>query len=61
MEKVQWNSIDKKQYGLEQSKNDESSTLPSLKYAYVNQFQISNLILILSKFFDIEPFWKNMW
>ena len=28
MEKVQWNSIDKKQNGLKYSKNDESSTLP---------------------------------
>ena len=28
MEKVQGNSIDKKQNGLEQSKNDKSSTLP---------------------------------
>ena len=29
MEKVQWNSINKKQNGLKESKNDESSTLPS--------------------------------
>ena len=28
MEKVQWNSIDKKQNGLKYSKNDKSSTLP---------------------------------
>ena len=28
MEKVQCNSINKKQKGLKQSKNDESSTLP---------------------------------
>ena len=28
MEKVQWNSIDKKQNGLEQPKNDKSSNLP---------------------------------
>ena len=27
MEKVQWNSIDKKQTGLKYSKNDKSSTL----------------------------------
>ena len=32
MEKVQWNSIDKKQNGLKYSKNDESSTLPRSKY-----------------------------
>ena len=29
MEKVQWNSIYKKQNGLKYSKNDKSSTLPS--------------------------------
>ena len=28
MEKVQWNSTDKKQNGLKYSKNDKSSTLP---------------------------------
>ena len=28
MEKVQWNSIDKKQNGFKYSKNDKSSTLP---------------------------------
>ena len=28
MEKVQWNSIDKKQYGLKYSKNDKPSTIP---------------------------------
>ena len=28
MEKVQWNSIDKKQNGLKYSKNDKSSTPP---------------------------------
>ena len=28
MEKVQWNSIDKKQNGLKYSKNDKSSTIP---------------------------------
>ena len=28
MEKVQWNSIDKKQNGLKYSKKDKSSTLP---------------------------------
>ena len=28
MEKVQWNSIDKKQNGLKYSKNDKSSTVP---------------------------------
>ena len=28
MEKVQWNSINKKQNGLKQSKNEKSSTLP---------------------------------
>ena len=30
MEKVQWNSIDKKNNGLEYSKNDKSSTLPRI-------------------------------
>ena len=30
MEKVQWNSIDKKQNGLKYSKNDKSSTLPRM-------------------------------
>ena len=30
MEKVHWNSIDKKQNGLKYSKNDKSSTLPHL-------------------------------
>ena len=29
MEKVQWNSIDKKQNGLKYSKTDKSSTLPA--------------------------------
>ena len=28
MEKVQWNSIDKKQNGVKYSKNDKSYTLP---------------------------------
>ena len=28
MEKVQWNLINKKQKGLEQSKNEKSSTIP---------------------------------
>ena len=28
MEKVQWNSINKKKNGLKYSKNDKSSTLP---------------------------------
>ena len=32
MEKVQWNSIDKKHHGLKYSKNDKSSTLPRLKF-----------------------------
>ena len=31
MEKVQWNSNDKKQNGLKYSKNDKSSTLPRIK------------------------------
>ena len=30
MEKVQWNTINKKQNGLEQSKNEKSSTLSLL-------------------------------
>ena len=30
MEKVQWNSINKKQNGLEQLKNEKSSTLPGI-------------------------------
>ena len=34
MEKVQWNSIDKKQNGLKYSKNDKSSTLPRLNTQY---------------------------
>ena len=28
MEKVQWNSVNKKQNGLKQSKNDKSSIVP---------------------------------
>ena len=35
MEKVKWNSIDKKQNGLKQSKNDKSSTLPRSAYLYL--------------------------
>ena len=37
MEKVQWNSIDKKQNGLKYSKNDKSSTLPRVLISNNNQ------------------------
>ena len=37
MEKVQWNSIDKKPNRLKYSKNDESSTLPRPLHKYYNQ------------------------
>ena len=37
MEKVQWNSIDKKQNGLKYSKNYESSTLPRRIIKYIIQ------------------------
>ena len=48
MENVQWNSIDKKQNGLEQSKNDESSTLPH--YGELKTcFGVYMLIVILNK------------
>ena len=37
MEKVKFNSIDKKQNGLKQSKNDKSSTLPrSILYTIIH-------------------------
>ena len=45
MEKVQWNSINKKQNGLEQSKNEKSSTLPRIhrdEYA-IRKYKILSL------------------
>ena len=44
MEKVQWNSINKKQNGLRYSKNDKSSTLPSyiLLKPNINNNQVKN-------------------
>ena len=44
MEKVEWNSIDEKQNGLEQSKNDKSSTLPSM-LSYIS-YIYTNLIIV---------------
>ena len=43
MEKVQWNSIDKKQNGLKYSENDKSSTLPVSGIDYDTKYNINNL------------------
>ena len=50
MEKVQWNSIDKKQNGLKYSKNDKSSTHPRGIIKYSNAFKIKDLLFCLCWF-----------
>ena len=49
MEKVQWNSIDKKENGLKYSKNDKSSTLPHFQNHASSSFVIINSIISLKK------------
>ena len=43
MEKVQWNSIDKKQNGLKYSKNYKSSTLPRGSNVKEMKFEQNNV------------------
>ena len=50
MEKVQWNSIDKKQNGLEQSKNDTSSTIP-------RYYGLWTVLIVISIFFLAGSGW----
>ena len=45
MEKVKWNSIDKKQNGFKYSNNDKSSTLPQGVYITKLKTYVSYLIL----------------
>ena len=47
MEKVQWNSIDKKQNGLKYSKNDKSSTLP--RYKVISPYNYDRIIHNIKK------------
>ena len=46
MEKVQRNSIDKKQYGLKYSKNYKSPTLPRRKFHKLAVTMVDNVILL---------------
>ena len=52
MEKVQWNSIDKKHNGLKYSKNDKSSTLPRLHnqcFNYKGRIFLIELVSMINK------------
>ena len=47
MKNIQWNSINKKQNELEQSKNEKSSTLPQEKQIKIRNEYIFNLIKLV--------------
>ena len=56
MEKVLWNSIDKKHNGLKYSKNDKSSTLPRLRTVCKESIPLTDHITVFEERRDQVPF-----